>query len=134
MNPKVEHRTPTVEEYQTLRGTTNWGKIDDSSIATALLNTKFSVCITDDNKIIAMGRIIGDGVYFYIQDIIVLPNYKKKGVGRRVMQELEDWLEKITQPNTFIGLMAAKGTIEFYRNFDYEIRGIDKPGMFKIKI
>jgi ribosomal protein S18 acetylase RimI-like enzyme len=80
-----------------------------------------------------MGRIIGDGIYFYIQDVIVSPNFKQKGIGSRVMQELENWLDKTSQPNTFIGLMAAKGTFEFYRNFDYRIRDIDKPGMFKIK-
>lgn len=133
MNLKVYHRTPTVQEYQLLRGTTNWGKIKDSLIATALSNTTFAVCITDDDKIIAMGRIIGDGVYYYIQDVIVLPNYKQKGIGRKVMQELEEWLEKSTKPNTFIGLMAAQGTVGFYKKFDYEIREIDKPGMFKIK-
>lgn len=133
MNPIVEYRIPTVEEYQLLRGTTNWGKIEDSLIATALINTKFCVCITDGCEVIAMGRIIGDGIYFYIQDVIVSPNFKHKGIGSRVMQELEDWLDKTGQSNTFIGLMAAKGTHEFYRKFDYEIRAIDKPGMFKIK-
>lgn len=133
MNPIVEFRTPTVEEYQILRGTTNWDKIDDSLIATALINTKFCVCITDGCKVIAMGRIIGDGIYFYIQDVIVLPSFKRKGIGSRVMQELENWLDNTSQPNTFIGLMAAKGTFEFYQNFDYGIRDTDKPGMFKIK-
>lgn len=133
MHLKVNHRTPTVKEYQLLRGTTNWDKMDGSLIESALLDTKFAVCITDDDKIIAMGRIIGDGIYFYIQDVIVLPNYKQKGIGRKVMQELEEWIDKSTQPNTFIGLMAAKGTVEFYKKFNYEVRQADKAGMFKIK-
>lgn len=132
MNLKVEHRIPTVPEYQLLRGTTNWDKIDDSSISDALSNSQFAVCITTNNKIIAMGRIIGDGVYFYIQDVIVLPNHKQKGIGKKVMHELEKWLDKTANPNSFVGLMVAKGTIGFYKKFNYEVRSIDKPGMFKI--
>lgn len=133
MNLNVKYRMPTVQEYQRLRATTNWDKIDDALVKFALLNTTFAVCITDNTKIIAMGRIIGDGIYFYIQDVIVLPKYKHKGIGKKVMQELEKWIEKTTQPNSFIGLMAAKGTVDFYKKFNYEVRQTNAPGMFKIK-
>lgn len=132
MDLKVEYRIPTVQEYQLLRGTTNWDKIDDSTVSTALSNSLFAICIKVKNKVVASGRIIGDGVYFYIQDVIVLPDYKGTGIGMKVMQELENWLEKAAKPNTFIGLMAAKGTVEFYKRFNYEVRGVEKPGMFKI--
>lgn len=130
---KIEHRVPSVEEYQQLRHTTDWDKIDDSMVATMLSNTLFAVCISVNGRIAAFGRIIGDGAYFYIQDVIVLPDYKMSGLGRNVMRELENWIEKSVKPKAFIGLMAAKGTIEFYRKFNYEIRSNDKPGMFKIK-
>ena len=102
-------------------------------VATMLSNTLFGVCITFDGSIVASGRIIGDGAYYYIQDVIVQPNFKRRGLGKRAMKELENWVEGFVKPNAFIGLMAAKGTTDFYRRFNYKIRNNNKPGMFKIK-
>jgi len=38
-----------------------------------------------------MARVIGDGVInAYIQDVVIAPDYRGKGVGKAVMQELAD--------------------------------------------
>ena len=80
-----------------------------------------------------MGRVVGDGsIYFYIQDVIVLPEYKGKGVGKRIMMEIERYLDKTISHYAFIGLMAADGVASFYHQFGFAKRPKEAPGMFKI--
>lgn len=134
MHCTIEYRIPTVNEYQSLRKTTGWEDIDDKTVAKGLSNSCFAVCISFEKEVIATGRIIGDGaMYFYIQDVIVIPKYKKEGLGKQIMIELEKWLKENAPHNAFIGLMAAKGTKDFYKKFNYDEREKEKPGMFKIR-
>src|SRR5947199_5443093 len=64
---------PTVEEYLALREAVGWERLDEQITARALANALFTVCILHNGKVIGCGRIIGDGgLYFYIQNIIVL--------------------------------------------------------------
>jgi len=131
-NYKLEIRKIKVEEYQELRKTTGWNLIEDEIVKIALENNLFSVCVFDGDKLIGMGRVIGDGaIYFYIQDIIVLPEYQGKGVGKLIMNNIELFLNKAANNNSFIGLMAAKDVKEFYNKFGYNERPENRPGMYK---
>ena len=79
-----------------------------------------------------MARIIGDqGMYFYIQDVIVLPKYQKQNVGFELMKKIMTYIEKNKKENMFIGLMAAKGKEGFYKKFGFVERPSEKygPGM-----
>jgi len=78
-------RPPTIEEYQSLREIVGWGNTDAKATEIGLGNSLFSVCVIYKNEIIGCGRVVGDGgIYFYIQDIIVLPEFQRKGIGKRM--------------------------------------------------
>lgn len=133
MSLTVEIRPITVSEYQYLRATTNWDSLNRSMIEVALKNTLFSICIMHNECIVGMGRIIGDGsIYFYIQDVIVLPDYQNTGVGSLIMKNIEKFLQSNAQENSFVGLMAAAGVSNFYEKFNYYRRPQDRPGMYKV--
>ena len=130
---RIEKNKLTVEQYQILRKTTGWDLINDVPVSIALKNDLFSIGVFDDQAIIGMGRVIGDGaIYFYIQDVAVLPEYHKQGVGSLIMDHIENYLNENTNKNSFIGLMAAKGVKEFYKKYHYLERPSDRPGMYKI--
>ena len=132
MDYTVEHRVPGIQEYQQLRNSTGWEALTDDVVGVALLNTLFAVCVMWNHKLIGSGRIIGDGgAYFYIQDVIVLPDHQQKGVGTMIMLELEKWLSENTFDHSFIGLMAAEDVKAFYKKFGYKERDASKPGMYK---
>lgn len=106
--------------------------LDDGVVKMALENDLFSIIIFDGNLPVGMGRVIGDGgIYFYIQDIIVHPEYQKSGIGKLIMERIEAFLSKSAPKNAFIGLMAAEGVKEFYHKFGYKERPENGPGMFK---
>ena len=60
-----------------------------------------------------MGRVISDGVSDgYIQDLVVLPEYRKTGVGRQIVATL---VNKCVEPGiSWIGLIAEPDTEKFY--------------------
>ena len=130
---KLEIRTITPEEYQLLRGTTGWSILEKKTVVEALKKDLFSVCVMNGTKTVGIGRVIGDGaIYFYLQDIIVLPEYHKKGVGTLLMNAIDGYLREVAGQHSFIGLMAAQDTIGFYQKFDFKKRPENGPGMYKI--
>ena len=132
-NLRIEKRRLSVTEYQALRGTTDWFSVDDEVVEKSLKNDLFSVCVFDEKTLVGMGRIVGDGaIYFYIQDVIVSPSYKGKGIGVLIMNEIEAFLEENAFNNSFIGLMAADGVQKFYHKFGYLERAETRPGMSKL--
>ncbi|GHO64053.1 hypothetical protein KSC_029450 [Ktedonobacter sp. SOSP1-52] len=69
-------------------------------------------------------------MYFYLQDIIVLPAFQGKGLGKRLMGAIMAYLEQHALPGAFIGLMAAKDASTFYTQFGFVVRPPERPGMF----
>ena len=126
-------RSPTVEEYKRLRDAVEWWDIDDETTAIGLRNSLFSLCVIYKDEVIGCGRVIGDGgIYFYIQDVIVLPEFQGKGIGERIMDAIMGYLKAHARPGVFVGLMAAKGVSKFYERYGFIERPADAPGMFKI--
>ena len=81
---KIIERQPTVGEYQKIRGTTNWTTVSNQQVDRALKKSLFNVCAVQDNQVVGIGRIIGDGgLYYYIQDVIVLPEFRGLGIGKK---------------------------------------------------
>ena len=124
-------RNITAREYKVLRGSTGWDPIDPVSAEKGLNNSLFSVCVMHKGKAIGMGRVVGDGaVYFYIQDVIVLPEYQGQGWGDQLMKVIMNWIKEHAPENAFIGLMAAVGVKDFYQKWGFDERPAERPGMY----
>ncbi len=88
----------------------------------ALSNNLFDVIAVSEGKVIGMGRLVGDGVmYWYLQEIIVLPEFQGKGIGTRIVNRLLEFISDNTVPGTFtsVGLTAATGRDSFYEKFGF---------------
>lgn len=130
---ETEVRSITTEEYQTLRNSTGWNTISDKAVAQALSNDLFSVCVMHRGQVVGMGRVIGDrAIYFYVQDVIVLPAFQGKGIGGKIMEEIRAYLTSNAGNGAFIGLMAAEGVAGFYKQYGFVERDVKKPGMYML--
>ena len=126
----LERRVPTVDEYRLLRERVGWPNGDSNAQSLGLKNSLYSVCLLYGDEIIGCGRVIGDrGNYFYIQDIIVLPEHQKQGLGMLIMDALMEYIKNNAKPGSMIALMAAKGVARFYKRYGFAIREADSPGM-----
>ncbi len=72
-----------------------------------------------DGKMVGMGRAISDGCSdAYIQDIVVLREYRRGGIGGKIVATL---LERLRAADIdWIGLVAAPGTEKFYHSIGFE--------------
>ena len=107
---RIEHRLPTVPEYKYLCVPVGWGQIMNLSVAEqAIDHSVAGVVIHDESgQVIAMGRIVGDGAtYFYIQDVVVFPDYQRAGLGTVVLTNLFQFIMATAPEKAFIGLFSV---------------------------
>jgi len=117
------------EDYHNLRVAVGWSSYNLSEIENGLKNTLYTVVGYSSNRAIAMGRVIGDGkLVFYIQDVIVIPEYQRKGIGNRIMKMILEYIEENSVNNSIIGLMSANGKEAFYESFGFIKRPNDRMG------
>lgn len=129
---RLVEREPTVEEYQRLRRAVGWGAMTDEAVTAGLPRALYSVVLERDGEVVGCGRVVGDGgLYFYVQDIIVLPELRGRGLGARIMGSVMAYLERTARPGAFVGLMAAEGVEGFYEPYGFRRRPDDRPGMFR---
>ncbi|QOR68069.1 GNAT family N-acetyltransferase [Cytobacillus suaedae] len=128
--------TPTLEEYIYLCSSVGWKDYMNFEVAEmSLQNSIYSVIIKDQDEIIGMGRIVGDGaIYFYIQDIVVHPNYQGNGLGKEIMELLMSYIKEEAPNKAFVGLFASEGKGHFYERFDFKDYSPNMTGMFKVNI
>lgn len=134
-NYKILPNTPpTLDEYKYLCSSVGWKDFMNFDAAeTSIRNSVFSVIVKKNQNIIGMGRIVGDGaIYFYIQDIVVHPEYQGKGIGKEIMKALVKHLGENAPDKAFVGLFASDGKEEFYEKYDFKNYSPDMTGMFKV--
>lgn len=90
----------------------------------ALRNGLFHVSAICYGKTVGMGRLVGDGaMYWYLQDIIVWPEYQEKGIGKNIVNRLLKHIKSTAIPGTKIevGLTSVKGKEPFYEKLGFSI-------------
>ena len=83
-----------------------------------------------DGVVIGIGRVIGDGGYFFtVSDIAVGPAHQGKGVARMIMTRLTTWLRENAPAKSFVSLFADAGVPPLYEKFGFRICGAEDTGM-----
>ena len=116
----------TPEEYMAMRKIVGWSEFPLEQAAEGLKNSFVLVCFRVDGKPVAIGRAVSDrGYVVYIADVIVVPEYQGKGLGRKVMNTLMEKIKDSMKPGyrIMISLLAAKGKEAFYNKFGF----VDRP-------
>ncbi len=104
------------EDYCRLRKSVGWTNFSKEQAQTALSNSLYTVAVFENSRAVGMGRLIGDGIYLIIVDIVVDPAYQGKGIGSKIVSMLIEYAIK-ELPNggrTSIQLISEKGKEPFY--------------------
>ena len=89
----------------------------------ALRHTLFRVSVYDKGEVVAMARMIGDmGLDYYIKDVVVRPEYQKRGIGRLLINELLKFIREngVSGTDIFVELCAVPDKIPFYKKFGFD--------------
>ena len=97
----------------------------------ALENSLYTLIALDDGKPVGMARVVGDGGYVYfICDVIVRPAYQSRGLGRRIIEQVLQWLEdQVDEGETImVNLMSAMNKEPFYEKLGFHKRPFGNHG------
>lgn len=88
MNISYEENSLTAKQFLALRESVGW-KGFEFQIEKALESGLYNVLAKDDEQVVGMGRLVGDGImYWYVQDVIVNPRYQGYGIGKAIMKRM----------------------------------------------
>lgn len=104
------------EEYVSLRSSVGWNIFSKEQTQKCIDNSLYTITAKNNNQIVAMGRLIGDGMYYILVDIIVRPEYQNRGIGSKIVDIIIDYVNKETciGGRASIQLISEKGKEEFY--------------------
>ncbi|GGF80331.1 GNAT family N-acetyltransferase [Alteromonas lipolytica] len=114
---------PAAADFAALRKQVGWKSPELPILQLSIESSLFWVTVYAGNQLIGTGRVVGDGaMYFYIQDVIVLPAVQGGGLGLQIMQRIQAYLAQACQPGTTVALLAAQGKEPFYAKLGFTAR------------
>jgi ribosomal protein S18 acetylase RimI-like enzyme len=100
-----------------------WKNSYDPSGIKYLIKGSFAFVVAVEKttkKTIGMGRLISDGVSdAYIQDTVVLPEYRRMGIGGMIVKTLLDYC--LSKGILWIGLIAEPNQDIFYSTLGFKV-------------
>jgi len=112
-------------ELNALFATNNWQVDDLNKLNKSIKNAWCYITARDKtNKLIGYVQVISDGIlHAYILRLIVHPEYRNKGLGTKLMEEI---MNVINNENMKPTLVAVPGKEKFYEKFGFrrEINGL----------
>lgn len=121
---------PDADSYVELRAAAGLSAKTRQAAEIGLSGTWFGVHVVHGDRVVAMGRVIGDGgLFFQVVDVAVAPDHQGKGFGTQVMGALVDRL-RMEAPSTAQVMLLADGTAyRLYEKFGFRRTAPDSIGM-----
>jgi GNAT superfamily N-acetyltransferase len=98
-----------------------WKDTYDKAGIPELIKRSFAFAVVVDKtkgNAIGMGRVLSDGVSdAYLQDVIILPLYRGRHLGKRLVQTLLDFC--FSKGIQWMGVIAEPGSSEFYATLGF---------------
>ena len=115
--------TLSYDDYYRLRESVAWLNFSREQTEKALNNSLYTVIAEDDGKVVGMGRMTGDGLYYLIGDIVVQPDHQKKGIGSTIIDMMIDYVDRETPigGRSSVQLTAEKGKETFYEKRGFKL-------------
>lgn len=115
----------SVDDYNALRLSAGWMVLNPEQAQAGLNGSAFIFAANDNDKTVGAARLVWDGGYAaLIKDVLVLPDYQGKGIGKHMMEQVISYLKEQMKPGwgISIDLMAAIGKEGFYEKFGFVSR------------
>lgn len=133
---RVEINRLDADLFLKLYSSVGWEAPCKEQVEKALENTLATFVAYYEDEPVGMLRLIGDlGMSFYIKDFAVVPEYQSKGVGRFLINGVQDYIKSnVGEWAVSLELISTIEAQSFYEKMGFEARPCewDGPGMFKM--
>lgn len=126
---EVSDVPPTPHEYCALRVAAGMSPRDVVAAATGLPRSLHAVSVRDSERLVAMGRVVGDGLHVQVVDIAVHPDYQGRGLSRLVLDSIMG----------YVATLPLTSSVSLFADVDwlYQKYGFANPenstGMFLVR-
>ena len=116
-------KTADIEQLKKLYKEADWWNEDtdntDPDLINKIIQGSFCFVVASINdRLIGMGRAISDGVSdSYIQDVVVLNEFRGQGIGALIMDKLIEYLK--SKNISLIILVSEPEAISFYEKYGF---------------
>lgn len=110
------------EDYCRLRESVGWLDFSETQTKKALCSSLYTVIATENNQTIGMGRLVGDGMYDTVVDLVVHPLRQNRGIGSKIMSMIVDYVARETPAGgrSSVQPIAEKGKEAFYEKMGFK--------------
>jgi len=127
----IEHTPPAAGEYLSLRQIAGLSPMSREGAEVGLPNSLFAVCLREEDVLVGMGRVIGDGgCFFQVVDIAVHPDVQGMGYGKLIMSEIMNYLREAVPARGIVSLLADVPADQLYAQFGFEYTSPKSEGMW----
>jgi len=123
----------TVEEFLEVIESVGFKTYSKEQVEKALKNTMYMVKAIINNKVVGIGRVVGDySIVCCLSDICVRPEYQGKGIGLKIVNRLRTMIEAGVKEGEKmqIELTPTAGNEEFYKKAGFKYKPDKITGMY----
>lgn len=111
--------TPTIADYCRLRAEAGLTPRSETAAAAGLPHTIVGVVVRHRGRAVAMGRAVGDGLFYQIVDMAVEPAHQGRGLGKMIMARLMTRLHELAPAEAYVSLIADGDAHHLYAQYGF---------------
>ncbi len=122
MDIEYKENILTADDYVTFESKMGDPLTTKEQAERSLTHQLFSIAAIKNNEIVGIARLLGDAaIFFYINDVWVLPEYRGEGIGSNMVNRLIQYVRETSISGTSVSLclMCAKGKEGFYEKLGF---------------
>lgn len=121
-NMEYKENTLSYEDYVRLRESAGWLNFSKEQSENAISHSLYIATAVEGQETIAMGRLIGDGQYHLIADVIVHPDFQHRKIGTSILNMLLHYVSENTPAGgrSSVQLIAEPGKEPFYESLGFK--------------
>ena len=121
---------PDAETLLRLRGAAGLTTYSIEQARRGAARALFGVTVRLGTEVVGIGRIIGDGGYFFaVTDVAIDPAHQGKGLGRMIITRLTTWLQANAPRPSFVSLFTDEDKTPLYEKFGFRVCGPEDTAM-----
>lgn len=102
----IDDAAPSADEFCELRVLGGLSAMTAAAAADALPRSLYAVTIRDGDQLVAMGRLVGDGIHNLITDVVVRPDQQGRGLSRVIMDRIIHFVDHELPGCAWVNLFA----------------------------